>query len=57
MAQKKNNPIPTESTKHKDKWVNIPTEELRRFVEVVALKETMRIMREIDEVIPSWPIA
>ena len=23
---------------------------------VVALKETMRLMEEIDEVIPSWPI-
>ena len=34
MAQKKNGkPIPVESTKHKDKRVNIPTEELRRFVE------------------------
>ena len=31
MANKK--PIPVESTKHKDKRVNIPTEELRRFVE------------------------
>lgn len=31
--KKQNNPIPVESTKHKDKRVNIPTEELRRFVE------------------------
>jgi hypothetical protein len=23
---------------------------------VVALKETMRLMQEIDEIIPSWPI-
>jgi hypothetical protein len=23
---------------------------------VVALKETMRLMREIDELIPAWPI-
>jgi hypothetical protein len=23
---------------------------------VVALKETMRLMQEIDELIPSWPI-
>ena len=55
MANRK--PIPVDSTKHKDKWVNIPTEELRRFVEVVALKETMRRMKEVDGIIPSWPIA
>jgi hypothetical protein len=35
----------------------VPFDDLARQQEiVVALKETMRLMEEIDEAIPSWPI-
>jgi hypothetical protein len=35
----------------------VPFDDLTRQQEiVVALKETMRLMDEIDDLIPSWPI-